>query len=47
MYLVVCCNLTWMMVNAGVAGIGESTFYRVVSDADLWARWKQSVASAG
>src|SRR5271168_4961641 len=28
-------KLTWMMVDAGVACVGESTAYRVLSDADL------------
>jgi transposase InsO family protein len=40
-------KLTWMMVDAGVASVGESTVYRVLSDADLLSRWKRSVASSG
>jgi putative transposase len=40
-------KLTWMMVDAGVACVGESTVYRVLSDADLLSRWKRSVASSG
>jgi putative transposase len=38
-------KLTWMMVDAAVACVGESTVYRVLSDADLLSRWKRSVAS--
>jgi transposase InsO family protein len=40
-------KVTWMMVDAGVACVGESTVYRVLSDADLLWRWKRSVASSG
>ena len=40
-------KLTWMMLDAGVACVGESTVYRVLSDADLLSRWKRSVVSAG
>ena len=40
-------KLTWMMVDAGVACVGESTVYRVLSEADLLSRWKRSVASSG
>ena len=40
-------KLTWMMVDAGVASVGESTVYRVLSEADLLSRWKRSVASSG
>lgn len=40
-------KLTWMMVDALVACVGESTVYRVLSDADLLSRWKRSVASSG
>ena len=40
-------KLTWMMVDAGVACVGESSVYRVLSDADLLSRWKRSVASSG
>jgi transposase InsO family protein len=40
-------KLTWMMVDAGLACVGESTVYRVLSDADLLSRWKRSVASSG
>jgi putative transposase len=40
-------KLTWMMVDAGVACVGESTVYRVLSDADLLSRWKRSTVSSG
>lgn len=40
-------KLTWMMVDAGAACLGESTVYRVLSDADLLSRWKRSTASSG
>jgi putative transposase len=40
-------KLTWMMVDSGVACVGESSVYRVLSDADLLSRWKRSVASSG
>lgn len=40
-------KLTWMMVDAGTACVGESTVYRVLSDADLLSRWKRSAASSG
>ncbi len=40
-------KLTWMMVDAQVACVGESTVYRVLSDADLLSRWKRSAASSG
>lgn len=40
-------KLTWMMVDAWVACVGESTVYRVLRDADLLSRWKRSVASSG
>jgi putative transposase len=40
-------KLTWMMVDAQVACVGESTVYRVLSDADLLSRWKRSVSSSG
>ena len=40
-------KLTWMMVDAAVACVGESTVYRVLSEADLLSRWKRSVASSG
>jgi Integrase core domain len=36
-----------MMVDAGVASLGESTVYRVLSEADLLARWKRSTPSSG
>jgi hypothetical protein len=29
-------KLTWMMVDAGIVCVGESTVYRVLSDADLY-----------
>ncbi len=40
-------KLTWMRVDAGVACVGESTIYRVLSDADLLSRWKRSTVSSG
>jgi len=40
-------KLTWMMVDAGVACVGESSVYRVLSDADLLSRWKRSETSSG
>lgn len=40
-------KLTWMMVDAGVACVGESTVYRVLSEADLLSRWKRSTVSSG
>ncbi len=40
-------KLTWMMVDAGVACVGESTVYSVLSDADLLSRWKRSTVSSG
>jgi putative transposase len=40
-------KLTWMMVDAGMVCVGESTVYRVLSEADLLSRWKRSVASSG
>jgi transposase InsO family protein len=40
-------KLTWMMVDAGVACVGESTVYRVLSEADLLSRWKRSTRSPG
>jgi transposase InsO family protein len=40
-------KLTWMMVDAGVACVGESTVYRVLSEADLLSRWKRSERSTG
>lgn len=40
-------KLTWMMVDAEVACVGESTVYRVLSEADLLARWKRSASSPG
>lgn len=39
-------KLTWMMVDAGIARVGESTVYRVLSDADLLSRWKRSTVSS-
>lgn len=35
------------MVDARVACVGESTVYRVLSEADLLSRWKCSAASSG
>ena len=40
-------KLTCMMVDAGTACVGESTVYRVLSEADLLSRWKRSTASSG
>lgn len=40
-------KLTWMMVDAGVACVGESTVYRVLSDSNLLYRWKRSEPSTG
>lgn len=40
-------KLTWMMVDAGAVCVGESTVYRVLSEADLLSRWKRSAASSG
>jgi transposase InsO family protein len=40
-------KLTWMMVDAAVACVGESSVYRVLSEADLLSRWKRSRASSG
>jgi hypothetical protein len=39
-------KLTWMLVDAGTVCVGESTVYRVLSDADLLSRWKRSGASS-
>ena len=40
-------KLTWMMVDARVVCVGESTVYRVLSEADLLSRWKRSERSSG
>ena len=40
-------KLAWMMIDAAVACVGESTVYRVLSDADLLSRWKRSSPSSG
>jgi len=40
-------KLTWMMVDAGVVCVGESSVYRVLTDADLLSRWKRSTRSSG
>jgi transposase InsO family protein len=40
-------KLTWMMVDAAVVCAGESSVYRVLSEADLLSRWKRSRASEG
>ena len=40
-------KLTWMMVDAATACVGESTVYRVLSAADLLSRWKRSARSSG
>lgn len=36
-----------MMVDAGVAYVGESTVYRVLSDSDPLSRWRRSTVSSG
>jgi len=38
-------KLTWMMVDAQVVCVGESTVYRVLSEANLLSRWKRSERS--
>lgn len=38
-------KLTWMMIDQNVACVGESTVYRVLSEADLLSRWKRSERS--
>jgi putative transposase len=40
-------KLTWMMVDADIACVGESTVYRVLSERDLLSRWKRSERSPG
>jgi putative transposase len=40
-------KLTWMMIDAGLVCVGESTVYRVLSEADLLHRWKRSERSSG
>jgi hypothetical protein len=40
-------KLTWMMVDAGIVCVGESTVYRVLSEADLLSRSKRSQRSSG
>lgn len=40
-------KLTWMMIDADIASVGESTVYRVLSEADLLSRWKRSERSSG
>ena len=40
-------KLTWMMVDAHVACVGESTVYRTLSEVDLLSRWKRSERSSG
>jgi len=40
-------KLTWMMIDADTACVGESTVYRVLSAADLLSRWKRSTVSSG
>jgi hypothetical protein len=42
-----CRKLSWMMLDAGIAAVSESTVYRVLSEADLLARWKRSSRSPG
>jgi len=39
-------KLTWMMVDAQVVCVGESTVYRTLSEADLLSRWKRSAPFA-
>ena len=36
-----------MMIDAGLVCVGESTVYRVLSEADLLSRWKRSEHSSG
>jgi transposase InsO family protein len=40
-------KLTWMMVDAATACVGESTVYRVLTAADLLSRWQRSARSSG
>ena len=40
-------KLTWMMIDANIACVGESTVYRVLSEANLLSRWKRSERSSG
>jgi hypothetical protein len=40
-------KLTWMMVDAGVACVGDSTVYRLLSDADPLSRWMRSTVLSG
>ena len=40
-------KLTWMMIDAERVCVGESTVYRVLSEADLLSRWKRSERSPG
>jgi len=40
-------KLTWMMADAQVVCVGESTVYRVLSEANLLSRWKRSERSPG
>jgi putative transposase len=40
-------KLTWMMIDGNWACVGESTVYRVLSEADLLSRWKRSERSSG
>lgn len=40
-------KLTWMMIDANLVCVGESTVYRVLSEADLLHRWKRSQRSPG
>ena len=40
-------KLTWMMVDEQVVCVGESTVYRVLSEANLLSRWKRSERSSG
>jgi transposase InsO family protein len=40
-------KLTWMMIDAALVCVGESTVYWVLSEADLLSRWKRSERSSG
>lgn len=40
-------KLTWMLIDANLVCVGESTVYRVLSQADLLHRWKRSERSTG
>jgi transposase InsO family protein len=40
-------KLTWMMIDAGIVAVDESSVYRVLKDADLLYRFKRSAPSDG